>query len=99
MSGALGRGENRFLETMRRAMPPRMTAELHAAMVAVSACAHSLDALYAEIAELVGPETLSKWEKVRRPGRWAEVAGVLGLAFDIDLAHWRPPLTDPLQAT
>jgi hypothetical protein len=61
-------------------------------MVAVSASAHSLDALYAELADLVAPGTLAPGEKVRRHGRWAEVAGILALAFDLDLGDWRPRL-------
>ena len=47
----------------------QMTAELHAAMIGIAACAHSLDALYAELAELVGPDTLAEWEENRRGGR------------------------------
>jgi hypothetical protein len=85
-------GREQVLRDHAAADTPRMTAELHAAMVAVSACAHSLDALYAELAELVGPETFADWEKIRRPGRWAEVAGIIGLAFDVDVADWRPRL-------
>jgi hypothetical protein len=69
-----------------------MTSELHAAMIGIAACAHSLDALYAELAELVGPDTLAEWEENRRGGRWAEVAGILDLSFDVDVDRWRPRL-------
>jgi hypothetical protein len=69
-----------------------MTAELHAAMIGIAACAHSLDALYTELAELVGPDTLTEWEETRRGGRWAEVAGILALSFDVDVDQWRPRL-------
>jgi hypothetical protein len=61
-------------------------------MVAIAACAHALDALYGELAEVTAPGTLSNWEKTRRGGRWAEVAGVLELAFEVDIAAWRPRL-------
>jgi hypothetical protein len=70
----------------------QMTAELHAAMIGIAACAHSLDALYTELAELVGPDTLAEWEETRRGGRWAEVAGILALSFDVDVDQWRPRL-------
>jgi hypothetical protein len=66
--------------------------ELHPAMVTIAACAHALEALYAELAELVGPDTLAEWDKARRHGRWAEVAGILALAFAVDVADWRPRL-------
>jgi hypothetical protein len=70
----------------------QMAAELHAAMIGIAACAHSLDALYTELAELVGPDTLAEWEETRRGGRWAEVAGILALSFDVDVDQWRPRL-------
>jgi hypothetical protein len=70
----------------------QMTAELHAATIGIAACAHSLDALYTELAELVGPDTLAEWEETRRGGRWAEVAGILALSFDVDVDQWRPRL-------
>jgi hypothetical protein len=70
----------------------QMAVELHAAMIGIAACAHSLDALYAELAELVGPDTLAKWAETRRPGRWAEVAGILEISFDVDVGRWRSPL-------
>jgi len=75
-----------------------MTSELHAAMIGIAACAHSLDALYAELAELVGPNTLAEWEENRRGGRWAEVAGILDLSFDVDVDRWRPRLRTLSQA-
>jgi hypothetical protein len=70
----------------------RLSTELHPAMIAVAACAHSLDALYAELAEHVGPETLVKWEETRRGGRWAEIAGVLELSFAVEVDPWRSRL-------
>jgi hypothetical protein len=70
----------------------QMAVELHAAMIAIAACAHSLDALYSELAELVGPDTLAQWERTRRGGRWAAVAGILELSFAVDVDPWRPRL-------
>lgn len=75
-----------------REEPFDMRAELQPAMIAVAACAHSLDALYAELAEHVGPETLAEWEQTRRGGRWAEIAGVLELSVNADVGSWRPRL-------
>jgi hypothetical protein len=72
--------------------PFRLRDELRPAMIAVAACAHSLDALYAELAQLVGPETVAAWEDIRRHGRWSEVAGILDLALDVDVSEWRPRL-------
>jgi hypothetical protein len=37
------------------------------------------------LAELVGPETLSDREKARLRGRWAEVAAIFGVAFEVDV--------------
>ena len=59
-------------------------------MIAVAACAHSLDALYAELAELVEPETPAK--RKRRRGRWAEIADVLALSVNADVDEWRSRL-------
>lgn len=70
----------------------RLGDELHPAMIAVAASAHSLDALYAELAELIGPETLAQWDEMRRGGRWAEIAGILELSFDVSVDAWRPRL-------
>ena len=70
----------------------RLSDELHPAMIAVAASAHSLDALYAELAELIGPETLAQWDEMRRGGRWAEIAGILELSFDVSVDAWRPRL-------
>jgi hypothetical protein len=72
--------------------PYKLKAELQPALVAVAACAHSLDALYAELAELVGPETLAEWTERTRGGRWAQVAGILELAVERDVEPWRPRL-------
>jgi hypothetical protein len=69
-----------------------MTDEVHAALVGIAACAHSLDALYAELAELVAPETLAEWEGKRRGGRWAEIAGILELSLRVAADPWRPRL-------
>jgi len=69
-----------------------LASELRAAMVALAASAHSLDALYAELAELVGPETVAKWDERRRGGRGAQVAAVLELSVDVDVAELRPRL-------
>lgn len=72
--------------------PYKLKAELQPAMIAVASCAHSLDALYAELAEFVAPATLAEWEAVRRHGRWSEIAGLLALAVDADVTAWRPRL-------
>jgi hypothetical protein len=70
--------------------PVPLGAELHPAMIVIAACAHSLDGLYAELAELVGPETLAKWEEARKGGRWREVAAILELSVERDVDPWRP---------
>jgi len=75
-----------------------MKAELKPAMIAVAACAHALDALYAELAEHVGPETLAQWEQTRRGGRSAEIAGVLELSANADVDEWRPRLRKLFEA-
>ena len=61
-------------------------------MIAVAACSHSLDALYAELAEHTAPKTLAKWQEARRGGRWREIAAILDLAVDADVEAWRPRL-------
>jgi hypothetical protein len=66
--------------------------EFYAAMIAVAACTHSLDALYAELAEHVAPETVATWEAARRGGRAREVAAILDLAVDADVDAWRQRL-------
>jgi hypothetical protein len=86
-----GRAEiERVLATRETAFP--LKAEFQPAMIGIAACAHSLDALYAELAEHVGPETLARWAETRRPGRWAEVAGILDLAVDRNVNEWRSRL-------
>jgi hypothetical protein len=73
-----------------REEPFNMRAELQPAMIGVAACAHSLDALYAELAELVEPETPTK--RKHRRGRWARIADVLALSVNADVHEWRPRL-------
>ena len=70
-----------------REEPFNMRAELQPAMIAVAACAHSLDALYAELAEQVEPETPPK--RKQRRGRWAKIADVLELSVNADVDEWR----------
>jgi hypothetical protein len=73
--------------------PPYMLkAELQPAMIAIAACAHALEALYAELAELVAPETVAAWEEARRGGSAAQVTGVLAHAVDVDVEQWRSRL-------
>lgn len=69
-----------------------MKPELQEAMIAIAACAHSLDALYAELAEYVAPTTVAEWEQARRGGRWAEIAGLLALSVTADVEAWRARL-------
>ena len=86
-------GRERVLSEHAAGNPLPMQLELHPAMMTSAACAHSLDALYTELAELVGPETLAAWQQqTRRHGRWGEVAAILGLALDVDVGLWRPRL-------
>jgi hypothetical protein len=89
----LARRARRELERQHAAdESPSLRKELRPAMIAVAASAHALDALYAELAELVGPETLATWETSRRGGRWAEIAAILELSFVVDVDPWRPRL-------
>jgi len=76
-----GRAE---LERGHEAGDYRPKAEFHPALIAVAACAHSLDALYGEFAQLVGPVEASK--------RWAQIVGILELAVERDIEPWRPRL-------
>jgi hypothetical protein len=71
---------------------PPLGEELHPAMVAVAASAHSLDALFAELAELVGTDTIAEWEQIRRRERWAQIAGILEFAFNVNVEPWRSRL-------
>jgi hypothetical protein len=80
----LARDGRADLERGREVGECRPKAEFHPALIAVAACAHSLDALYGEFAQLVGPVEASK--------RWAQVAGILELAVERDVEPWRPRL-------
>ena len=71
-------------------MPTTSRAELHPAMIGIAACAHALDALYAELAELIDGDALKERAKRIRGGRWTYVAAALELAVDRDVGPWRP---------
>jgi hypothetical protein len=86
-------GRAEALKTYEETATPHLGAELHPAMIAIAACAHSLDGLYAELAEHVAPETLAKWEEARsKGGRWADIAAILELAVERDVEPWRSRL-------
>jgi hypothetical protein len=85
-------GRDRLLANFKPAEGSDLTIEHYPAMISVAACSHSLEALYSELAELVTPETLAKWEKRRRGGRWAQIAAMLELSIDVDVARWRSSL-------
>jgi hypothetical protein len=89
-------GRAEVVKTYEESATPHLALELHPAMIAIAACAHSLDGLYAELAEHVAPETLAKWEETRRPragrGRWADIAAILELSVERDVEPWRAPL-------
>ena len=85
-------GRQRAVETCLTGTSLAPKDEFYAAMIAVAACTHSLDALYAELAEHVAPETIATWEAARRGGRGREVAAILELAVEADVDAWRPRL-------
>jgi hypothetical protein len=62
------KAEPRSFAATALASPYALKLELQPAMIAIAACAHSLDAVYAELAECVAPKTLAAWENVRRRG-------------------------------
>jgi hypothetical protein len=78
------------LEQARAAGEPlEFSREMHPAMIAIAAAAHSLEALYRELAGLVQPESVEGWEARRKHGMWAQVQGALVLAFEIEPERWR----------
>jgi hypothetical protein len=87
------KGRGRAVEERLAGMPQLSSDEFYAAMPATAACTHALEALYAELAEHVTPETLAKWETARRrDGRAGAIAAVLELAVNVDVEAWRPRL-------
>jgi hypothetical protein len=69
----------------------RLADELHPAMIAVSACAHALDALYAEVATLHREDDLPSRKRRRR---WQQIADLVDFAFNVEVAGWRPRLEE-----
>jgi hypothetical protein len=67
-----------------------LAAELYPAMIGIAACAHALDALYAELRELVDRDALAERAKETGGRRWAYVAAALELAVDRDVGPWQP---------
>jgi len=85
-------GRERLLRDYKPEEGSDLTIEQYPAMISIAACSHSLEALYSELAELVTPETLAKWEESRRGGRSSQIAALLELSIDADVDRWRSPL-------
>jgi hypothetical protein len=78
-----------IIEAHRAGGPVPIDKELRPSIVAVTASAHALDALYAELKPLVVPESVSETWQRKRPVRRNQIHETFQLAFRISAQEWR----------